>query len=589
MMHAKPKDASKIVLTKYDDLESKVLSAALRTAEIVGATLGPGGCPVLIERQETTMPAMVTKDGVTVARSLAYKDPAEHEVMQAMRDAAVRTVTEAGDGTTTSLVLAEAILRRTRGFCEENPKISPQRVVQRLRNAMQEIIEPAIARAVRKADMADPEGQRLLRAVAKVSANGDEALADAVIKCFDLVGDDGNVTIQEQTGPVSKYEVERLEGYPLNTGYEESCTRFFPMFINDQHQQRVYLERPVFVLYHGAITEIQTLVMLMTRIGKAWQDEAFNHNVVVCATGFSESVVGELGFNFRDGQTLNVYPMVVPKSALHNSQLHILQDLAALTRGEVFDPISKPLDSAKLEQLGGGVQYFEASRYRTNIVGYDAGPEIENRVQELHAQTEGASILERSIIEERIGKLTGGIAKLLVLGSSNGELRERRDRAEDAVMAVRGALRHGCVPGGGWMLARCDADCQAADDADRTLSRVLAPALREVVRRLYRNAGMIEAEAISTYNQLIDHAMDGEPQAYDLLADRWVDCFEAGLLDSTPAVREAIRNAISIAGLLGTLGGIVVFQRDREVDVNEARDAQEFYRTIGVNEADERI
>lgn len=589
MIYAKPKDAAKVVLSKSSGLQQKVLAAAHRTAEIVGATLGPGGCPVLIERQETTMPAMVTKDGVTVAKALAYSDPAEHEVMQAMRDAAVRTVTEAGDGTTTATVLAEAILRRTRDYCEANPKVSPQRVVQRLRSAMREMIDPVIDDSVRRADMADPEGQRLLRSVARISANGDEALADAVIGCFDIVGDDGNITIQEQTGPDSKYEVERMEGYPLNVGWEESCIRFFPMFINDQAQQRVYLERPVFVLYHGAITEIQTIVLLMDRIGTAWQDSGFNHNVVICATGFSETVVGELGFNFQNKNTLNVYPLVIPKSALHNSQLHILQDLAALTRGEIFNPVSKPLDSAKLEELGGGVQYFEASRYRSNIVGYDAGPEIENRVQELTAQMDGASILECSLIEERIGKLTGGIARLMVYGSSNGELRERRDRAEDAVMAVRGSLKHGCVPGGGWMLASCHVACQAADDPDQILSSVLAPALREVVYRLYTNAGMNYPEAVDTFKKLADRASNAIPEAYDLLADKWVDCFEAGLLDSAPAVREAIRNAISIAGLLGTLGGIVVFQRDREIDVNEARDAQEFYRTIGVNEADERI
>lgn len=588
--YQKVKSVAKQVRVKGPGLNKVVLDTMKTISDIVGATLGPGGQPVLIERQEHDLPAMITKDGVTVFRSLGLDDPSAHCIMEAARDAAVRTASEAGDGTTTATVLAEAIVRNANDFMKKNPRVSPQKIVRKLESAFRTIIEPTIkAETVLAGDWSNEQGRNLLRSVAKISANGDEPLADAVIQCFDLVGDDGNVTIAEISGP-SRYEVERIEGYPIPGGYEDSCTKFYPKFINDTANQRCALENPLFLIYHGRITEIQSLIFILESVGRVWNaNPSERHNVVVVATGFSESVLGHLALNFAEPSTINVYPLLAPQSPMANGQLQFLEDLAAVTGARVLDAISCPLDQATIEDLGADANFFEAYRFRSTVIGQSNEEEIILRVDELRAQAENAaSDLDRILLQERIGKLTGGIAKLKVIGVSNGELKEKRDRAEDAVCAVRGAIKHGCLPGGGWMLLKLMSELRKSDDP--ILTSVLIPSLFEPVTRLFRNCGFDELETQAILEPIIKTVADGEkPLVYDALEGKIVDPFVGGVLDSTPAVLEAIRNSISIASLLGTLGGTVVFKRDLNLELSEAKSTAEFVRNSeDVNEANLR-
>lgn len=617
MQYQKVKSVAKQVTPKGQRLQNVVLLTMKTASDVVGATLGPGGMPVLIERQEHNLPPMITKDGVTVFRSLGFDDPAAHCVMEAARDAAVRTASEAGDGTTTATVLAEAIVRHASEFTKTNPRVSPQKVVRRLERAFRDVIEPTVRACSWAADFTTDEGRRLLHAVAKVSANGDVALADKVLECFDLVGDEGNVTIAEVSGP-SAYEVERIEGFPVPMGYEECCGKYYGKFINDPANQRVLLDNPVFIVYHGRITEIQTIVSLMERIGTMWQsngqcleavkheDGTFEnvvktfenwdarHNVVVVATGFSESVLAQLAVNMGDAHSINVFPLLAPQSPIANSQQKFLEDVAAITGARVLDPLNAPLDRASVDDLGWGegLRTFEAYRFRSTIIGNTNEEEIILRADQLKVQIETAeSELDRILLQERLGRLTGGIARLKVIGASNGELKEKRDRAEDAVCAVRGAIKHGCLPGGGWMLLHLMAVLKGLNDP--IVDGVLIPALFEPVARLLLNCGFDEAESRTILEPVIVSAGCGDPLAmpvvYDALEGKHVNPFEGGILDSTPAVLEAIRNSISIASLLGTLGGTVVFKRDVELERQEARDTNAFLRDAdSVNPADER-
>lgn len=589
MSYQKVKSVSKNIRVKGASLEKMVLQTMKTISDIVGATLGPGGQPVLIERQEYNLPPMITKDGVTVFRSLGFDDPTAHAIMETARDASIRTASEAGDGTTTATVLAEAIVRHASQFNRLNPKVSPQKIVRRLEQAFSTVIEPLIkSLAIKADDWSTPSGQSLLKSVAKISANGDQALADAVIECFKLVGDDGNVTIAEISGP-SRYEVERIEGYPVQIGYEESCTKFYPKFINDAANQRCSMDAPVFLLYHGRITEIQSLVFILESIGRAWQTDQFPHNVVVVATGFSESVLGHLAVNFAAADTINVFPLLVPQSPLPSGQLNFLEDISAVTGAKILDSLSLPLDQAELEHLGRGCTQFEASRFRSTIIGKSNEDEVILRVDELkHQAMNAASELDRIILQERVGKLTGGIAKLKVIGSSNGELKEKRDRAEDAVCAVRGAIKNGCLPGGGWTLLRVMNELKKTPDY--IVDSVLLPSLFEPVRRLLSNCGLDEEEGQAILLPIIKNIdSNGPVLVYDALENVHVDPVEGGVLDALPAVLEALRNSISNASLLGTLGGTVVFKRDLEVERNEAANASSFERSANmVNEADER-
>ena len=581
-----------------------VLETMKKISDAVGATLGPGGRQLLLERYEHDMAPMITKDGVTVFRNLGFQDATKQCIMEAARDAAIRTASEAGDGTTTATVLSEAIVRLINEYCTQNRRVSPQRVVRYLEAQFREIIEPAIAKLSIQVDSTTTDGQKLLENVAKISANGDKELAAAVMRCFDIVGDEGNVTITETSGP-SSYEVEEIDGYPIPSGYEESCRNFYPKFINDQGAQTSRLENPVFVLYHGVLSDINVAYGILDKVGSMYeqfirgdQNEYKHHNLVFAAVGFSEQVIGLFGAGFGIANSIKIFPLEIPKSPMPNFQTQFLSDLSAITGATVFDPINRPLDSGELGDLGPGLidkdgapGLFEASRYRSAIVGRasNLGGEWEDKLLEQIAIVETQlskpeSELDRILLQERLGKLTGGIAKLRVIGASNGELKEKRDRAEDAVCAVRGAIKHGCLPGGGWTLLKV-ASLLKNTDID---NQVLKLALMTPVFRLLYNCGLNEEEARDIVDKILLGIKTGDTQVYDAFEDKMGDPVAMGVLDSTPAVREAIRNSISIASLLGTLGGTVVYARDGELERSEAKATAEFIRNANVNEADER-
>ena len=600
MEHLKVKSAAKLSFPKGPGLKKAVLEAMKHCSDMVGGTLGPGGHTVLIERPEYGLPPFPTKDGVTVFRALGFDDPVAHCIMEAARDASVRTANEAGDGTTTATILAEAVVRRVFEYCEANPSVSPQQVVREIQHLHKTVLAPELERLAVPAALDTDEGHRLLRAVALVSANGDEALADSVMRCYDICGDDGNVTIVEASGPHG-YEEERVDGFPIPMGYEESCGRFGPAFVNRPETQQVLVERPVFVLYFGRLNDVQTIMPLMQKLQEAMEGEYLNTpNVVVVATGFSEQVQAAFAQNWAAPASLNIFPLAVPPSPQHNGQRNFLDDLAAYVGAAVFDPVTKPLDTADaFHELGNialddednrwktlGVRSFEVSRYRSTVLGYCQEDILLARADVVRAQAEQAgSELDAILTRERLAKLTGGIARLKVIGSSNGELKERRDRAEDAICAVRGAIKHGCLPAGGWALASLVHKLQ--DAGTDVTERILIPALLEPVERLVRNIGMTD-DGVQTHRAtLLGYAAAGTPRVFDAQGLLWVNAHEAGLMDSVPAVRDALKNALSIATVLGTLGGVVVFPRDRTHERSEAKAAAEFDR-FASNPADER-
>jgi chaperonin GroEL len=428
------------------------------------------------------------------------------------------------------------------------------------------------------------------------------------MKCFDICGDDGNVTIIESTGP-SMYEVEAIKGFPIGMGYERSCAKFFPTFINDSATQRILADKPVFLLYLGRITDIQKMIPALQKISDAWKNEYLtSHNLVVVATGFSEAVLAQFAFITANPDQINVFPLVVPEdSPLMNASKNFLDDLAAVTGGTVLDPVSKDLELVQMDPDSGktdfgnifvklndadqpvwepqGVAHFECGRYRSSIVGFANEDKLLERLDVVKQQLLASeSKLETDIINERVAKLTGGIAKLKVIGSSNGELKERRDRAEDAVCAVRGALKHGALIGGGWMLARM---INSLEESDPIEQEIIKLALWMPIITLYQNAGIdvkdIEKDFPFRKNGKLENVM-----VRDISKNEMVKALEVGILDSLPAVKEALKNSISIATLLGTLGGCVVFPRDKDVDKTEGRDYQDFMRNSNYNPADER-
>lgn len=583
--YKKTKSAAKVLINDPKILMKKTLDTMKIISDIVGSTLGPSGRPVLIERQEYGLPNILTKDGVTVYRSLGFQDPVAHAIMESARDASTKTVAKAGDGTTTATVLSYALIENLMKLCSHTDEITPQGATRVLEDLLVNHIEPFITSSSKKNITREDAFN-----VAKISANGDSKLAFAVMECFDIAGNDGAIVVTEQTGP-SAYNVEHIEGYSIEMGYEESCGKFQNLFINDKANNKIVLENPVFILYSQVLNDPGTVQLLMEKIGRAWSNpedyglaKPFSHNIVVVAPAFSEAVLGVFASNTAEPTTLNIVPLVCPKTGVQNSEQHFLEDLAAVTGARVFDPISHPLNVGELQDLGYGIHKIEFSRFKTIIHGLCEPELVKERADSLKkALSEAASSYDAHFLEDRIARLNGGIAKLKVIGSSSGELREKKDRAEDAIAAVRGAMAHGCLPGGGWTFARM-CHMSFSDPAQKLVfEKVVRPSFQYPIVKILENSGYTREQVKSLTEHIIEQSLDNK--SFDAIAKEFVNPFTHGLLDSTPAVLEAVRNSFSISSVLGTIGGIVVYERDEELERAEAAASDHFMQSTGLDNA----
>lgn len=584
----KVKTPSKMFTSDIGNLENIVVSTMSRIESIVGSSLGPGGRNVIIESELAGLPNKNTKDGVTIFKSLGSSDAYEHLIIEQTRDAAIQTVNEAGDGTTTATIISSALIRNTFDFCNKNKKYSPQRVTREIHKYLKKDILPAIKKASIKINN---KNKALLEKVAKVSANNDSEMAKAVIEAFDTVGygSSSHVTIQEMSG-ASGYNVELVEGFPIDRGYEESIGKFHSAFINDQGHQRCVLEKPLFILFDGNISDMVQVQDVLQSIGEAYVNgHADFSNVVIVAHKFGDQVLTNLAYNFNNPNTINVVPLSTPLSPIVNGQLHFLLDLAAFTGAKVFD-MNNPLSEATDEDFGQDMEKIEIYRFRTTIVGDSDPTNIEVRASDLETLKEQSeSKIEKQLIEERLGKLTRGIAKLQIFGSSNGELKEKADRAEDAVCAVRAAISDGCLPGGGRMLIDLAMMLQEKYMDDKIVNEILMPSLFQPFLRLLQNSGHMAEEIEEILTRLISN----KKEVYDCLNEEFGDAKKLGLLDATKAVEQAISNAVSISSVMGTLGGIVAFPRDHQLEDQEFKDQMNFQRSIDnakelAHEANER-
>lgn len=590
--HHKVKSVAKHMTVRGPKLQDLVNSTLSTCANLVGATLGPGGMSVIIERQEPGLPPIVTKDGVTVFKALGFSDPTQQVIMEAGREASLRTASEAGDGTTTATILAAELTRRLTDVTQANPHMSAQLIVRKLNDIFRNLLEPTLKSWALPAAMGGETQDRLFN-VARISANGDTPLAKAVMECFDLVGDEGNVTITEASG-LSEYSVEKIDGYPIMMGYEESCGPFFQEFINDRATQQTSLKKPLWILYHGNLTDYNEIFTIAQVVASEASAGKCQPNIVVAATGFSEAFIAQCAAAFRMEGAVRVFPLLAPRTIQQTAQLDFLEDLAALTTAKVFNPLTAPLDSWEgLSDFGNGPgpERFEAGRYRSTVIGFADELAVIDRADAIDKQLSGQALSERDaqLLRERKAKLTSGIARLIVRGPSNGEVKERRDRAEDAVCAVRAAIKYGALPGGGltWVnlagLAASES-LKTQDPVTRTvLSDVVVPSLEAPLTRLFANAGYSHPETVG-----IIEKMAAEQRRLDLTTQQWLPVGDESLLDAYSAVREALANAISVAGSLGTCGGTVVFGRDPELERREASEAADYMRAVTHNEANQR-
>jgi len=362
----KVKTPAKLFTSNLNNLENTIVKTIDKIDGIVGSSLGPGGRNVILESDLSGIPNKNTKDGVSIFRALGSNDAYEHLIIEQTRDVAIRTVNEAGDGTTTATIIASAFIKSLFNFCKNNRKFSPQKVTRIISEHLKDTMIPYIQKSSIKINT---KNKNLLEKVATVSANGDKEMASAVMEAFELTGfsSSSHVTIQELSGPSGRYDVNLIEGFPIEKGYEESIGKFHPAFINDQANQRCLLEKPLFVLFDGKITDYTQINDIMGDIGEAYvQGNTDYKNVVVIAHGFSDQVLNILSYNFANPGTINIVPLKTPMNQIVNSQLHFLMDLSAFTGAKIFD-MQNPLNEYQDEDFGQDVEKIEIYRLEQQL------------------------------------------------------------------------------------------------------------------------------------------------------------------------------------------------------------------------------
>lgn len=544
MLYSKSK--AKDILVDKDAIKTVVADTIDKMAAIVGATLGPGGRGVLIERDG--LAPIVTKDGVTVAKSLGVANADANIVIDAAKEICLNTGKEAGDGTTTAIVFANALTKFGHDFLTNNPKYNPQRLVNELKLCYDTVILPYLKdKAIRV------ESEAQLKQVATISANGDTVIADAVVKAVMSAGDDGTVLIEEAQGNVMR--VETMDGYVITSGLKE-LGQIGPIFINDRGGQQSKMDKGIVFLYDGSMNDLTVPAKIQEEVEGT---ELYGIPIIVMAHDFSDLVLETFAKNVKGG--IMVVPLKTPMSGLPNSRSIFLQDMSAYTGAVVYDPGN----IMHLDESGfGRFEHAKVNMYETVLTSTADSARVEVRVGELKAIAASAfSELDRMHLRAHIGKLTGGISTIWVGGASELEIREKKARVEDAVEAVRSAIAEGVVPGG------CSVHLALAHMIMTNVAQskspspwtIMANALQVPFTQLLHNCG----EDVNEVRPLMDaytKTSELPKGVFDADAHKMVDPFVAGIIEPAKVVRVSIGNALSVASLLITLGGIVCSPRD---------------------------
>lgn len=539
---------AKEIIADKDKLDSIVTDTLHNMATIVGATLGPGGRGVLIERDD--LPPLVTKDGVTVAKSLGVGKAEANIVIEAAKEICLNTAKEAGDGTTTAIVLADALNQHGRAFLKENPKYNPQRMVNELREVYNSVILNYI-----KNNSIPAKDKKQLIDVATISANGDKQIAEVVVNAVMAAGDDGHVLIQEGQGDVMRYET--LGGYIVTSGLKD-IGQIGPVFINDKGNQQVKMDKGLVFLWDGSMNDLKVPALIQSELEGT---ELYGKPIIVFAHDFSDLVLERFAKTTKGGIT--VVPVKTSRSGLPNSQSIFLQDMAAYTNGVVYDVSNVEKVEAGDDMIFGTFDNAKINMYETFISATADVERIDSRINELKAMSASAfSEIDRMHLRAAIAKLTGGISTIHVGGSSDLEVREKRARVEDAVEAVRSAVAEGIIPGGCYMHIKFIEllnNCLA----DKPSTIILIKALQEPIKLLLENCGEDWFSIFTTLGIANKEGKDmGPPTVFDANRHEFVDPLQAGIIEPAKVCRVSLDNALSVASLLITLGGIVVAPRD---------------------------
>lgn len=507
-----------------DDARSKMVRGINVLADAVKVTLGPKGRNVVLERAFGG--PTVTKDGVSVAKEIELKDKFENMGASMVREGASKTSDNAGDGTTTATVLAQAIVDEGMKFVAAG--MNPMD----LKRGIDKAVGAAIAE-LKKLSKTTTTSKEIAQ-VGSISANSDSEIGEIISEAMDKVGKEGVITVED--GKSLNNELEVVEGMQFDRGY------LSPYFINVAEKQATVFENAYFLLHDKKISNIRELLPILEQVAKSGRP------LVIIAEDIDGEALATLVVNSIRG-ILKVVAIKAP--GFGDRRTAMLEDIAVLTGATVISStVGLSLDKATLEQLG-SAKKIEVTKENTTIIdGAGATEAIENRIKNIRTQIEVAtSDYDREKLQERVAKLAGGVALIKVGAATEVEMKEKKARVEDALHATRAAVEEGIVPGGGVALIRAKqaiADLKGDNDEQNAGIRIVLRAMEEPLRQIVKNAG----EEPSVVVNQVAHGQGN--YGYNAQSGEYGDMVEMGVLDPTKVTRTALLNAASVASLILT-------------------------------------
>ncbi|HEX9780888.1 MAG TPA: chaperonin GroEL [bacterium] len=520
-----------------EEARRSILDGVRKLSAAVKVTLGPKGRNVVLEKKFGS--PTITKDGVTVAKEVDLADPYENLGAQLVKEVAEKTSDNAGDGTTTATVLAEAIFRE--GLKNVTAGANPMALKRGIDKAVEEVV------AQLKKLSKQVKDKKEIAQVATISANYDTTIGDLIADAMDKVGKDGVITVEEAKSMQTTLDL--VEGMQFDQGY------LSPYFVTDPERMECVLDQPYMLIFEKKISAMKDLLPLLEKVAKAGRP------IILIAEDLEGEALATLVVNKLRG-TLQCAAVKAP--GYGDRRKAMLEDIATLTGGRaITEDLGIKLENVQLEDLGRAKRVKIDKENTTIIEGAGKTSAINGRIAQIKKQIEdNDSDYDREKLQERLAKLSGGVAQINVGAATETEMKEKKARVEDALHATKAAREEGIVPGGGVALLRCAPTLEKLKlEGDEQIGvDIIRRSLEEPVRQIATNAGQ--------EGSVVVQRLRGEKTTVGFDAEKleYTDMVEAGIIDPTKVVRSALQNASSIAGLLITTEAVVteIPEKDKE-------------------------
>jgi chaperonin GroEL len=525
-------------LIQYDsDARSALKRGVDQLADAVKVTLGPKGRNVVIDKKFGA--PTVTKDGVTVAKEVELSDPIENMGAQMVREVASKTSDVAGDGTTTATVLAQAIVRE--GLKNVTAGANPMDLKRGIDLAVRKIVE-----GLREMSQTVGDDKEKIAQVGSISANNDHAIGELIANAMEKVGKDGVITVEEAKGTETTLDV--VEGMQFDRGY------LSPYFVTDAESMETVLEDPYILIHDKKISAMKDLLPLLEKIAQSGK------SILVIAEEVEGEALATLVVNKLRG-TLRVCSVKAP--GFGDRRKAMLEDIAILTGGTVIsEEKGFKLENAQLSYMGTAKRVTIDKDNTTIVEGAGKKEDIKKRINEIKQQIDKTtSDYDKEKLQERLAKLSGGVAVLKIGASTEVEMKEKKARVEDALHATRAAVEEGIVPGGGVAYLRClkKLDEVKTDNEDQKIGvEIVHRALEEPIRWIVQNAGLEGSVVVNKVKEgKDDYGFNAQTEQYENLTT-------SGVIDPTKVTRIALENAASVAALLITTEATIVEKPEKK-------------------------